>query len=106
MFTMNKIVRALARHFEATAIARVNGVLLGMDRKTLAKGGISYDKLRQGVSAWPWRELPQDSALQAYDRASGNNLPTLIEGSVEPATVDHRKVAIAIHSETNGRDAA
>ena len=58
MFTMNKIGRALARGFENIAKARVNSVLLGMDRKKLAEMGYSYDALLLGPKARPWRITP------------------------------------------------
>ena len=65
MITINRIGSALQRFFENTAKARMNSVLLGMDRDRLAEMGYSYQLLRRGPAAWPWRESNQDGALEA-----------------------------------------
>lgn len=62
MITMSKTARALQRFFEATAKARVNSSLLGMGRVKVEELGYSYEALRAGPSAWPWRKTTQDSA--------------------------------------------
>ncbi len=63
MITISNIARALQRFFEATAKARVNSVLLGMGREKVEELGYSYEALRAGPSAWPWRKTTQDSAV-------------------------------------------
>jgi hypothetical protein len=65
MITISRIGSALQRFFENMAKARVNSVLLGMDRQRLAEMGYSYQLLEQGPKAWPWRESNQDGAPQA-----------------------------------------
>ena len=65
MITISRIGGALQRFFENMAKARVNSVLLGMDRARLAEMGFSYRLLEQGPKAWPWRESNQDGAPQA-----------------------------------------
>ena len=62
MITINKTAKALQRFFEAMAKARVNSVLLGMGRAKVEELGYSYEALRAGPSAWPWRKTTQDSA--------------------------------------------
>ena len=64
MITIDRIGNALQRFFENMAKARVNSVLLGMDRERLADMGYSYELLQQGPKAWPWREPTQDGAAQ------------------------------------------
>ena len=63
MITISKIAKALQRFFEATAKARVNSTLLGMGREKVEELGYSYEALRAGPSAWPWRKTTQDSAV-------------------------------------------
>lgn len=65
MITINKTAKALQRFFEATAKARVNSVLLGMGREKVEQLGYSWEALRDGPSAWPWRKTTQDSAATA-----------------------------------------
>tara|TARA_R110002074_G_scaffold84603_2_gene187752 strand:- start:627 stop:956 length:330 start_codon:yes stop_codon:yes gene_type:complete len=62
MNTISRIIRPLQRAFEATAKARVNSVLLGMGREKVEEYGYSFDALRLGPSAWPWRKTPQNGA--------------------------------------------
>ena len=62
MITISKTAKALQRFFEAMAKARVNSVLLGMGREKVEELGYSYEALRAGPSAWPWRKTTQDSA--------------------------------------------
>ncbi len=82
MITINRIGSALQRFFENTAKARMNSVLLGMDRHRLAEMGYSYELLKRGPAAWPWRETNQDGALEADkpDRP-GATPPTCFEPS-------------------------
>ncbi|MFZ9038008.1 MAG: hypothetical protein ACO3DT_08060 [Gammaproteobacteria bacterium] len=62
MITISKTASALQRFFEAMAKARVNSVLLGMGRAKAEELGYSYEALRAGPSAWPWRKTTHDSA--------------------------------------------
>lgn len=65
MITISNTATALKRFFEATAKARVNSVLLQMGRKKVEEMGFSYEALRAGPSAWPWRKATQDGATAA-----------------------------------------
>ena len=62
MITITKIAKAVQRFFEATAKARVNSTLLGMGREKVEQLGYSYEALRAGPSAWPWRKTTYNSA--------------------------------------------
>ncbi len=63
MITISKTAKAIQRFFEATAKARVNSTLLGMGREKVEELGYSYEALRAGPSAWPWRKTTHDSAV-------------------------------------------
>ena len=62
MITMKRFLFATHRWFEKIAIARVNSVLLGMGRNKVEEFGYSYDLLKQGPAAWPWRVSNQHGA--------------------------------------------
>ena len=62
MITISKTAKAIQRFFEAMAKARVNSTLLGMGREKIEVLGYSYEALRMGPSAWPWRKTTQKSA--------------------------------------------
>ncbi len=52
---LKKLFAATGRCFEAVAKARMNSHLLLMGREEVERMGFSYEALRQGPSAWPWR---------------------------------------------------
>lgn len=62
MISISKTTRALERLFDAMAKSRVNSVLLNMGRARVEELGYSYEALRAGPSAWPWRKTTQDSS--------------------------------------------
>lgn len=95
MISINRIASAMQGFFEAMAKARVNSVLLGMDRDQLAKCGYSYELLRRGPSAWPWRETTQDGASEAGK--------TTCAGAQQPAFTE-ATAAIAKHSPRDSRN--
>ena len=68
MNTFIKFTRALQRALEATAKARANSVLLGMGREKVEELGYSYEALRIGSSAWPWRKTTHNSAEETETR--------------------------------------
>ena len=69
MITITGTINALGRFFEAMAKARVNSTLLGMGRERVEQFGYSYEALRTGPSAWPWRKTTQDSAEESEIKA-------------------------------------
>ena len=79
MITISKTAKALQRFFESMAKARVNSVLLGMGREKVEQLGYSYEALRAGPSAWPWRKTTQDSAVTGEIGMQVRGLNDLIE---------------------------
>ena len=71
----HRILTTLGVFFENMAKARVNSVLLATDREQLKAWGYSYEALRQGPKAWPWRldsepdaaRLPRKATLTAAE---------------------------------------
>jgi hypothetical protein len=106
MFSMNKILRALQRHLEATARARTNAMLLGMERERLEEWGFSYTALRQGVDAWPWRSLPQDGAEPSVKVETNSKRLTLLERQTDLSAPDRKSIECDNLTGSNGRDAA
>jgi len=62
MTIIKKTLGSLGRFFEATGKAKLNAELLRMGRRRVEDLGYSYEALRSGPSAWPWRAEAQHSA--------------------------------------------
>lgn len=56
MSKLNAIRQSLEKYFTAIAKARVQSTLLTMGPEWVEKYGYSYQALRRGVDAWPWRQ--------------------------------------------------
>jgi hypothetical protein len=55
MSKLRKILQSMERSFTAVARARVQSTLLTMGPEWAEKYGYSWEALRQGIDAWPWR---------------------------------------------------
>lgn len=86
MITISKTAKALQRFFEAMAKARVNSTLLGMGREKVEELGYSYEALRAGPSAWPWRKTTHNSA------ATGE-IGAQVRGLNETSEIPHKQPA-------------
>ncbi len=64
MITISKTIKSMQHFFESTAKARVNSTLLTMGQEWVEDKGYSYAALRVGVSAWPWRQSPEEVASE------------------------------------------
>jgi hypothetical protein len=82
MFTITKVSKAMSGFFESIAKSRVNSVLLGMGREKVEAFGYSYDALRLGPDAWPWRQTPQNSTKEIIIERSDKKVEALNSESV------------------------
>ena len=64
MTVAHRVFTTLGKFFENMAKARVNSVLLATDREQLKTWGYSYEALKQGPKAWPWRLDGEPEAIR------------------------------------------
>ena len=62
MISLTNIWQSMQRHFAAVAKARVQSTLLTMGPEWVERYGYSYQSLRNGIDAWPWRQTPEKAA--------------------------------------------
>ena len=90
MFTITKVSKAMSGFFESIARARVNSVLLGMGREKVEEFGYSYDELRLGPDAWPWRKMPQKGTNETTNNCSDEKIAEHISKSIDDVSIDIR----------------
>ncbi len=66
MNTISKTINSMNRFFDRVAKARMQSTLLTMGRAWVEDKGYSYEALRGGVSAWPWRKPAEVVAKEKH----------------------------------------
>lgn len=101
---MTSTMKALQRFFEATGKARVNSVLLSMGREKTEELGYSYEALRDGVSAWPWRKTPQNRAKEIETQSHVRELKTFTDRQLTDIGVARHGIEQAVRYGRPGID--
>ena len=91
MKMLKQLVSKLGIVFENIAKARVNSVLLMTDRDQLKAWGYSWEALKQGPQAWPWR-IEDTTARDTLPNATPLASPTRPDIAIDAVDL-HRDAA-------------
>lgn len=77
MIKLLKIRESLAGYFDAVSRARVLSTLLTMGPEWAERYGYSYQALRRGIEAWPWRQSAEKTVEEKEIRRAIRELGQL-----------------------------
>ena len=106
MSKLTKTWKALERHFDAIARARVQSSLLILGPAWVEKYGYSWTALRGGVDGWPWRKPASSSTEEKEIRRAIRELKAMSDRELRDLGIARSGIEAAVRHGHPDRDFA